>query len=151
MIYLFYYFIFLFFFFFFQAEDGIRDYKVTGVQTCALPIFSIGAFKDRSKALRSPSAPQPIQLERQQMVQQIVTRRDLREHVAYFSRSVRLARGALRTSALYRRAGSTHFETPKRPPAAAIKRGVKRRTRSTACCGTESNVRARPIRTERTK
>src|SRR5256885_4171363 len=25
-------------FFFFQAEDGIRDYKVTGVQTCALPI-----------------------------------------------------------------------------------------------------------------
>src|SRR5688500_19362655 len=26
------------FLFFFQAEDGIRDYKVTGVQTCALPI-----------------------------------------------------------------------------------------------------------------
>src|SRR5258708_1016905 len=28
----------LFFFFFFQAEDGIRDDLVTGVQTCALPI-----------------------------------------------------------------------------------------------------------------
>src|SRR5256885_14783108 len=28
-------------FFFFQAEDGIRDYKVTGVQTCALPISPI--------------------------------------------------------------------------------------------------------------
>src|SRR5438046_4258014 len=27
-----------FFFFFFQAEDGIRDWSVTGVQTCALPI-----------------------------------------------------------------------------------------------------------------
>src|SRR5205823_7576298 len=27
------------FFFFFQAEDGIRDKLVTGVQTCALPIF----------------------------------------------------------------------------------------------------------------
>src|SRR5699024_11525646 len=27
------------FFFFFQAEDGIRDRNVTGVQTCALPIF----------------------------------------------------------------------------------------------------------------
>src|SRR5256885_6537596 len=27
------------FFFFFQAEDGIRDYKVTGVQTCALQIL----------------------------------------------------------------------------------------------------------------
>src|SRR5256885_6121001 len=30
------------FFFFFQAEDGIRDYKVTGVQTCALPIYHAG-------------------------------------------------------------------------------------------------------------
>src|SRR5256885_10167695 len=29
--------------FFFQAEDGIRDYKVTGVQTCALPISLGGA------------------------------------------------------------------------------------------------------------
>src|SRR5256885_11030364 len=27
--------------FFFQAEDGIRDYKVTGVQTCALPILRL--------------------------------------------------------------------------------------------------------------
>src|SRR5436305_3901321 len=31
---------FFFFFFFFQAEDGIRDADVTGVQTCALPISS---------------------------------------------------------------------------------------------------------------
>src|SRR5574342_906497 len=31
----------LLFFFFFQAEDGIRDPVVTGVQTCALPIFGI--------------------------------------------------------------------------------------------------------------
>src|SRR5206468_6753114 len=31
-------FLFFFFFFFFQAEDGIRDLIVTGVQTCALPI-----------------------------------------------------------------------------------------------------------------
>src|SRR5439155_17341096 len=29
----------IYFFFFFQAEDGIRDGHVTGVQTCALPIF----------------------------------------------------------------------------------------------------------------
>src|SRR5207302_5635879 len=32
---------FLFFFFFFQAEDGIRDFHVTGVQTCALPICQL--------------------------------------------------------------------------------------------------------------
>ena len=30
-----------FFVFFFQAEDGIRDWSVTGVQTCALPISMI--------------------------------------------------------------------------------------------------------------
>src|SRR5256885_15194280 len=30
--------------FFFQAEDGIRDYKVTGVQTCALPISASSTF-----------------------------------------------------------------------------------------------------------
>src|SRR2546430_13601443 len=31
------------FFFFFQAEDGIRDLTVTGVQTCALPICKVAA------------------------------------------------------------------------------------------------------------
>src|SRR6266568_7156089 len=35
--------IFCFVFFFFQAEDGIRDGTVTGVQTCALPISSVRA------------------------------------------------------------------------------------------------------------
>src|SRR5947207_10988247 len=33
-------------FFFFQAEDGIRDHCVTGVQTCALPI-SVGLSRER--------------------------------------------------------------------------------------------------------
>src|SRR2546430_5728016 len=32
----------VYFFFFFQAEDGIRDLTVTGVQTCALPISANG-------------------------------------------------------------------------------------------------------------
>src|SRR5437773_5240332 len=32
---------FMIFVFFFQAEDGIRDRDVTGVQTCALPIFTL--------------------------------------------------------------------------------------------------------------
>src|SRR2546429_3460068 len=34
---------FSWFFFFFQAEDGIRDVAVTGVQTCALPIYTEAA------------------------------------------------------------------------------------------------------------
>src|SRR5437773_4961087 len=40
----------IFFFFFFQAEDGIRDRDVTGVQTCALPIYR--ARRVRSDAVR---------------------------------------------------------------------------------------------------
>src|SRR5256885_5741695 len=44
------------FFFFFQAEDGIRDYKVTGVQTCALPIsdswVNVRTFLRRILSLR---------------------------------------------------------------------------------------------------
>src|SRR5438132_1969937 len=40
-LFLFYFFFFFIFFFFFQAEDGIRDHCVTGVQTCDLPIFPL--------------------------------------------------------------------------------------------------------------
>src|SRR2546430_9380756 len=36
----------VFFFFFFQAEDGIRDLTVTGVQTCALPILVSRELED---------------------------------------------------------------------------------------------------------
>src|SRR2546426_6430509 len=44
------------FFFFFQAEDGIRDYKVTGVQTCALPI-SLGRPIGGLATIRRPATP----------------------------------------------------------------------------------------------
>src|SRR5256886_12346226 len=71
---------FLVFFFFFQAEDGIRDLTVTGVQTCALPISraaasrasrrsasrssirsSIGASQTRQKATRSEEHTSELQ------------------------------------------------------------------------------------------
>src|SRR5438067_332220 len=44
-----------FFFFFFQAEDGIRDRNVTGVQTCALPICSCAATYVRQIAIAASS------------------------------------------------------------------------------------------------
>src|SRR5438874_12958388 len=46
-----------FFFFFFQAEDGIRDLYVTGVQTCALPILFSPLFATRRPGVRIPSRP----------------------------------------------------------------------------------------------
>src|SRR3712207_7226949 len=42
----------LYFFFFFQAEDGIRDIGVTGVQTCALPIPHPGDRRPRRAGFR---------------------------------------------------------------------------------------------------
>src|SRR5258707_11770981 len=48
--------ILIFFFFFFQAEDGIRDIGVTGVQTCALPIsFASAHATPRCRANRKLS------------------------------------------------------------------------------------------------
>src|SRR5258706_11075583 len=53
--------IFRIFFFFFQAEDGIRDWSVTGVQTCALPILNSAAI--RLSAESSVSSPLAIALD----------------------------------------------------------------------------------------
>src|SRR3712207_7213848 len=47
-------------FFFFQAEDGIRDIGVTGVQTCALPIYAIFGSSLKDKALIASKPPIPI-------------------------------------------------------------------------------------------
>src|SRR5438552_16574235 len=53
-------------FFFFQAEDGIRDDLVTGVQTCALPIFT-SWFSEKGIVLGSVcgDAVQPGRVDRQ--------------------------------------------------------------------------------------
>src|SRR2546427_12260645 len=45
----------LLFFFFFQAEDGIRDLTVTGVQTCALPICHKGEWNATSIDFTNPA------------------------------------------------------------------------------------------------
>src|SRR2546427_12313384 len=47
----------LYFFFFFQAEDGIRDLTVTGVQTCALPISGCTASGCGGHPDRAPPPP----------------------------------------------------------------------------------------------
>src|SRR2546427_1019565 len=52
------------FFFFFQAEDGIRDLTVTGVQTCALPI-SAYARRSESDRRRSGGAARALASRRQ--------------------------------------------------------------------------------------
>src|SRR5690606_40185268 len=48
--------------FFFQAEDGIRDFHVTGVQTCALPILAQSVaqlFAEHGGRVAEPESPGP--------------------------------------------------------------------------------------------
>src|SRR5690349_24661392 len=54
------------FFFFFQAEDGIRDLYVTGVQTCALPIWARrpSSRPTRSSPVTTPMRSRPPSLRR---------------------------------------------------------------------------------------
>src|SRR5687767_8733058 len=51
---------FCFFFFFFQAEDGIRDKLVTGVQTCALPILTVLRLVTKQAYARTLALPSPM-------------------------------------------------------------------------------------------
>src|SRR5699024_12157591 len=51
--------LFVLVFFFFQAEDGIRDRNVTGVQTCALPIYRRPGGYRRQRRGRGRRSPRP--------------------------------------------------------------------------------------------
>src|SRR5690348_17428344 len=53
-------FFFFFFFFFFQAEDGIRDGRVTGVQTCALPISNVASVFVMLLIVSASAATSPL-------------------------------------------------------------------------------------------
>src|SRR5256886_7272475 len=56
----------MYFFFFFQAEDGIRDLTVTGVQTCALPIYAdeegVGARPSREAGRLGVEEEEPARI-----------------------------------------------------------------------------------------
>src|SRR5205085_4340785 len=57
--------------FFFQAEDGIRDLTVTGVQTCALPIYGTALYNLGTALIRSGARG-----EGQRLMQQFQTLRE---------------------------------------------------------------------------
>src|ERR671919_3118033 len=96
--------LFMLFFFFFQAEDGIRDYKVTGVQTCALPICH-GPPEDRGLPAfpgRGQRAPRfvpglPVDADRRRPARGVPPRRLVRG-VRPGARRVEAARGGARGS-----------------------------------------------------
>src|SRR5438034_6571907 len=92
------------FLFFFQAEDGIRDHCVTGVQTCALPIFPTNALYT-SGVIGQPPAPAlffswceavlPF-IEQDNLVKQLdLTQREYRSEERRVGKSVDLGGGSI--------------------------------------------------------
>src|SRR5258707_7187867 len=71
-------------FFFFQAEDGIRDIGVTGVQTCALPISGAAYRRDELDATHSPQFHQIEGL----YVDENVSVADLKGELEFFMREL---------------------------------------------------------------
>src|SRR5258708_11355038 len=81
--------------FFFQAEDGIRDDLVTGVQTCALPIFShnlkngLGSIKTILQLkMESPELPESLRGETQVVLDEIGRLSSKLNQLLRFSRPV---------------------------------------------------------------
>src|SRR2546430_6686075 len=75
--------------FFFQAEDGIRDLTVTGVQTCALPILAHEGYQAAALGLRGiPGAAEAIMVERDVLLSEVT---GAPVHIAHMS-----ARASLR-------------------------------------------------------
>src|SRR6185295_1436710 len=77
------------FFFFFQAEDGIRDIGVTGVQTCALPICNQGGRigdvrrRDPHGALAGASQAGECRQKKRQLADAGLVSKDLRKPLAW--------------------------------------------------------------------
>src|SRR5690348_18195403 len=79
---------FFFFFFFFQAEDGIRDGRVTGVQTCALPIFLFNTLNTVSSLIRmDPDTARGVVLKLSNILRRLLRRHEtfvpLREELQF--------------------------------------------------------------------
>src|SRR5690606_41192033 len=69
--------------FFFQAEDGIRDFHVTGVQTCALPILRSGTIVAGLHTDRQPSHVHRDQMQSRLWTLRVGTKPSLRESCAW--------------------------------------------------------------------
>src|SRR5690606_39807943 len=67
---------------FFQAEDGIRDFHVTGVQTCALPIYARRAAEDLAHLARRNVLGLPAERVAHAVDEIVVTERVLPQEVA---------------------------------------------------------------------
>src|SRR2546430_7387664 len=87
------------FFFFFQAEDGIRDLTVTGVQTCALPISCVPLLRDSPRDARKHKRSSPARRSARRPWRALVSNRQAKHSTSrlriFRSVELRTARGRL--------------------------------------------------------
>src|SRR6266700_2133683 len=88
-------------------HNGQGSCSTTEIKHAGLPVK-----KDRPKTLCSARAPEAIELQGKKMVQEIVSRGDLREHFADFSRGVGFRDGAFGAGSLDRSAYFSHDALP---------------------------------------
>src|ERR1039457_7550178 len=93
-----------------QAEDGMRDYKVTGVQTCALPISRLLPRHRIRAPARAPPARDRIRLRQGQGLAEGTRALPIAQRPNY--------RAAAAGSALRRQSALTNFHEPSDCPAA---------------------------------
>src|SRR5438477_1428278 len=105
----------------------------------------VRAIKNRAQSPCSPGAPQAVELAREQMVKQIVARRDLREHLADLARGVSFGLSAFRARAFGRRScGFSHGNST--PWEASVLQGVARTAEHVGPLPTEYRHTIRPCR-----
>src|SRR2546422_565150 len=90
--------VFQYSFFFFQAEDGIRDVAVTGVQTCALPICAAARVRENTCLLEFPARLFLAQYERNSNLQHAIHQSLLRSLARTNTQLTRLISHARLTS-----------------------------------------------------
>src|SRR6267154_858438 len=76
--------------------------------TTKIEYLSLPVEKERSKKLCSAGAPEAVELKRQKMIEQVVARRNLREHFSHFFRSIAFGNCAFGACSLSRRGGLSH-------------------------------------------
>src|SRR6266496_4923202 len=117
--------IFFFFFFFFQAEDGIRDLYVTGVQTCALPIYQYadGAHHPTLQRETSPICPAADAVE-----------------VRATSGAVAVIRGVVALAVIAEPVGARETQRESQAPAVPIRRRLRVDGERVAALGARADV-----------
>src|SRR5258707_15287203 len=95
-------------FFFFQAEDGIRDIGVTGVQTCALPI-SRGVL-DTAAAVRRAGLTQPETL-RDDSPSRVRARKEARSRLLFAARCLTAGGVFLAAAAVFHLFAAPHISS----------------------------------------